>query len=374
MHSETSHLSDASDPDCPLPQSHGRLDQAHRLWHLALGAYPDADEFVLHLNNLVQGIRNVSFILQNEMKEVIPDPKTWYSEWQRRMKSDRMMTWLNDSRVQVVHRGDLEADSTVRISVLADWHGDHPIAEFDMPPFVSPDAIAASLATVDVPEQVRREGILSVERRWVEQGLPDMEVLDVIAHCYGFLRTLLADAHRQAGFVMSTMEIGEDVSREWNTTHLGGRLPCMLASADLRTARLVLSTGELITPGMREVFFGPTSADDTYARYGFDHVPTDLTRHDGDPFLQQAEFFAETAKQMLVVDKRHSTFAFLPTQQGEMRIVGIEAQDQAEKYPGHRAARQGDTSGGRGPPHLHHRGLGGRGDDGRARATSIHLG
>jgi hypothetical protein len=52
--------------DCPLPNTHQRLGQAHILWHQASENYQDVDVFLTNVNSLVQELRNISFILQTE--------------------------------------------------------------------------------------------------------------------------------------------------------------------------------------------------------------------------------------------------------------------------------------------------------------------
>ena len=55
-----------SEKSCPLPVTHTRLHQAHELWHRAADAYPDPEDFVLNLNQLLVTLRQVTFMLQTE--------------------------------------------------------------------------------------------------------------------------------------------------------------------------------------------------------------------------------------------------------------------------------------------------------------------
>src|SRR4051794_14608956 len=99
---------------CPMPSTHTRLKQAHELWHRALAAYADVDEFALHLNQLIVTLRQVTFMVQNH-KERIPDFDEWYGAWQKRMGADPIMKWMRDARTQVEHVGDLDVASTARV-------------------------------------------------------------------------------------------------------------------------------------------------------------------------------------------------------------------------------------------------------------------
>lgn len=89
----------------PIPNAHGRLSQAHRLWHQAADEYNDAEGFRTNLNSLIEALRNVTFVLQNE-KAKIPQFDEWYSSWQARLKADKIMSWLHEARTTIVHKSD----------------------------------------------------------------------------------------------------------------------------------------------------------------------------------------------------------------------------------------------------------------------------
>lgn len=337
-----SHGEKEPEDGCPLPQTHGRLHQAHRLFHLLERAYPSADEFVLQLNAAVEGFRNVTFILQNEMGAVIPDSGAWYEVWRERMRTDPVMKWLQDARTQVVHKGDLDTHSTARVSLRASWYGAHPIVEFDAPPFVPPEYIAHELAEgMNLSDELVKEGVLEVERRWVEDGLPEYELLDAFAHCYGVLSRLLADAHERCGSSMLTVH-GEEEPRVVPVEHLGHRLPCMVVTRDLRTALLHLGTGELLTPHGESIGVQPDPDVDHEARERYD-LKSVLEQHRMEPderaglsrddaFLKQAAMFAGIGKKMLVADKHHVTLAWLYTPDGKGKSIQMAPADQQEKY------------------------------------------
>jgi hypothetical protein len=87
---------DAGRP-CPIPKTHARLQEAHRLWHQALDLYADSEGFRANLNACIQALRNVTFVLQKEHSS-IPNFETWYAGWRERMKSDSIMRWLDCER------------------------------------------------------------------------------------------------------------------------------------------------------------------------------------------------------------------------------------------------------------------------------------
>jgi hypothetical protein len=80
------------------------------------------------------------------------------------MKADPLMRWLVDARNQIVKRGDLETRSTARALIR------------------SYGAIALT------------------ESRRLTKDLPDRELLEARAHCYGILSVIVAEAHERASF------------------------------------------------------------------------------------------------------------------------------------------------------------------------------
>ena len=72
---------------CPIPVTHGRLDQAHILWHDTAKHYCDPHTFRTYLNATIQVLRNVTFALQSEKRNV-PNFDAWYETWQQRLRDD----------------------------------------------------------------------------------------------------------------------------------------------------------------------------------------------------------------------------------------------------------------------------------------------
>ena len=67
--------------DCPILQVHTRLNQAFSMFSEVGSRYQKPDAFTVTLNDLIQALRNVTFILQAE-KSKIPDFDKWYPPYQ----------------------------------------------------------------------------------------------------------------------------------------------------------------------------------------------------------------------------------------------------------------------------------------------------
>lgn len=316
-----------SDSDaCPIPNAHRRLEEAHRLWHRAAEAYEDPEEFRTQLNALIQALRNVTFVLQKEHRGV-PDFDAWYERWQEVMKEDAVLRWLIQARNIIVKEGDLKTHSTATAAIQASW--DVPQSRtFEVPPLVPTLAIAAKvLSEQDIPGDVRKQGILTVERRWVASDLPEWELLDALAHCYGMLWLLIKDAHRQAGRSMHTLDLTGNEPEVIRLATSDGRPPCMIASETLRTVRVHLGTNEVFGGGFVERRVG--LSEEERERYGRFALPPPLGSVDP---LEWVPTYMEHAKRVLQLDKYHSQMAFLFGPKGPFRSFGGMPQDQQDKY------------------------------------------
>lgn len=316
-----------------MPSAHTRLRQAHELWHRTANAYPDPDEFVLNLNQFLTTLRQVSFLLQKQ-KDAIPGFGPWYDGWRTRMAADPLMVWLRDARNHVEKAGDLELASTARVAIVASWL-DGPYSEFEVSPMLSPQEMAGSFPAGELPEAIRKDGLLRVERRWVSKDLRDHELTEVCAHGYGVMATLLAEAHDRLGFRMQTFGGESHAGRHHRIKHLGGRLPCMVMTAEDRTAHLHLGSGLLISTEEAKISFDPERDRDWFDKrmeemtVGSDALQT----HPGEDPLDWGARWMSVARRTLAHDGYHLPHAFLFDRDREpLTFLALRFNDQAEKY------------------------------------------
>lgn len=304
---------------CPVPNAHGRLLQADRLWHQALNAYDDPEGFQANLNATIEALRNVTFVLQSE-QDLLPEFPAWYSKWRERLKQDRVARWLHDARTTVVHRSDLETNSTA----IATVHTNLPLASLTVPvpPFV-PTLLACQHLATTLPEPLRSDPadlIFAVERRWTVPDFPTDELLDLLARTHGHLSLLVQDAHQQAGLEYDTRE--HDLAK---SAGLDGVWPCMRETRPARTVRLHLASGRIIEPRIRAVP-SPISRDKALSRYG----PAPAFASSSDPFLF-AQSLIPRAKTVLSKDKHHARMIWLFSPTG-VHFSILDAKDRSEKF------------------------------------------
>ena len=90
----------------------------HEQWHAAERNYMEPERFSVHLNSLIQNLRNVTWLLQKQ-KAQLPDFDTWYPQWREFISNDRVMKWLVAARNRIVKEADLEllSRADVRVSI-----------------------------------------------------------------------------------------------------------------------------------------------------------------------------------------------------------------------------------------------------------------
>lgn len=312
---EAPHWSPSEDRDvvapsepCPVARTHTRLDQSHVLWHEALDAYTDPDVFVTRLNALVQALRSVTFVLQKELRHT-DGFENWYADWQRRMRSDPLMSWLVKARNAIEKQGDLDTHSIARAHVAGDWLPG-PVAEMAVDPTDTASHIARRLLVGALPDRVRREGVLVVERRWTVEDLDDQELLDALAFCFGVLSAIVADAHERAGAPLERCELADaDHHAAVLALQPRGRPPCMIASREARTSRRNLSDGAPVSVGIRSIKRPAASDLDAAAkRYG---LSGDDWIAVGSDIVEYVRDLHRIGRQMLLVDGHHDTIVWL---------------------------------------------------------------
>jgi len=182
---------------CPMPQTHGRLNEVFRLWHEAAEAYQEPDLFNMKLNAVIQAVRNVTFIMQSELSKH-PDFNGWYKKQREKLASEKFMVKLRDSRNYVVKQGDLKKKSIAKVRILT--HKNNPIlTEVVSPTLTLPDLLEHYKGSVQNPNP-HWDVVLEIERNWIVNNFPEKEILLIIRDAYILLYKIIEDWHVKQGF------------------------------------------------------------------------------------------------------------------------------------------------------------------------------
>jgi hypothetical protein len=227
---------------CPLAAVDRRLGDVNHFWHQAERAYFNPDEFRVSIQAAIQTARQVSFVLQKH-KAVIPDFDKWYGGWREKLAASPLMKWMVNARNRIEKQGDLEAHSFVSAEIVASHLDEGPKIQVPAKLSYAPLELVKSIPDSMLGDHVKRDGILRIRRRWIENTLPDFELLDAVATAYGQLAQLVYSAHVQMG-LLGPVTTNVDTDEQYLEDDRDGRLPCMIGHEDARTLDVWLANGQ----------------------------------------------------------------------------------------------------------------------------------
>ena len=169
-----------------------RWKQAFALWQEAQKNYFEPDAFCVSMQTCITQIRTISFILQAN-KDKIDSFDKWYAPWQYKMKNDRIMTWLKDSRNQIEKQGDLEKHSNIQLKIIASYFNNGPqtIIPSKKLLFEGINSILSSIKQIPIRKHFEENGILEIKRQWVANSFEDRELLSLLSYGLLFLLDMI---------------------------------------------------------------------------------------------------------------------------------------------------------------------------------------
>ncbi len=307
---------------CPLDAVDRRLGDVHRQWHEAERGYFEPERFRVSIQAAIQTMRTVTFIVQSN-KRLFNDFDAWYDVWQDKLRGDPLMRWMVDARNKIEKQGDLESHSFVRAEIVASYYEEGPREEVPAKLFQSPVEMLRSIPSEALRKHIFKDGILRIQRRWVETSLPDYELLDAVGIAYGRIAELVDDAHRELGLEQPRTIEGAKESR-------GGRLPCMIGHDINRSLNVWLATGQPMKLKQETVEIDKEQAEGVASKYGLDPREIFLSK-DPTPESMLNDLFA-TARKMFSVDGYAITTVFLLIGAKPVNISHLAVKEHGEKY------------------------------------------
>ncbi|WP_143136434.1 hypothetical protein [Streptomyces sp. ok210] len=167
-------------------------------------SYMEPDTFRMHLNSLIQGLRNVTFMVQKQKGELV-EYEDWYTRFVKEVAPKPLMRWAVRSRNRIVKESDLELLSEAKIRWVRNWAVKSE-RNFSFPPRMSlRDMLAVIFADPGNP----RAGVVTISRRWVDKALPDYELLHATREVFIELSRLLHAGHTAAGVTSCALDSRE---------------------------------------------------------------------------------------------------------------------------------------------------------------------
>lgn len=348
-------MADLEIVSCPVSNAHRRLETAHSFWHDALKNYGDPYEFERHLNSCLQEMRNFTFLLQKEISGN-SEAEIWYEGWQGKFRANVLIGWLNDARVEVVHLKNLSLKSTSRVRIVSTYdeasdevsraisgavdtsgHAKSSSLDFLVRPEDVPEEVFKEIISRGLPKSILQHATASIERTWIVDTLPDLELLSALSFCFGLFLQLMTEAHERFSDSIATCAISQTIVHPLHSLiheSLGNRPMCMVTSRLDRTQRISLLDGSVLLGEVEvPVVMTPDLERQIYERYG-SPINTEPINGTG-PIALIPHFLAQAKEYVRLGDQAELTAVLF---KGEvMQILGLVTHDQADK----RAIMQG---------------------------------
>ena len=307
---------------CKLASLHEKFNQAFILWKQTYDNYFNPDIFITNLNATIQALRNITFTLQNK-KSLFTDFDKWYKPWVEKLKTDKYMCWLNDSRIKIVHQDDFEVNSFATIRIF-NYHTTY-LADYSIPIEMPLHAIIGMLLYHKkiTPEQIRAENILEVTRRWSTPDYKKIDILYILLCTFPVFSNIIADAHKELG--LSIKEC--DYYIKENNQNFPETLIALIDTYCQEQTRCYslkdLHPMEIATVSKNITFEQCQTVANRYnkAQKIFEE------KHDSEIYKM-----IDVAKHVLSVDGYHSPMAFLTDSNNKKYMTALRFDTRADKY------------------------------------------
>ena len=317
---------------CPIAPAERRLRDAFHHWRQLEQDYFNPDRFRMALNSFLQEARNVTFILQKN-KAKVAGFDAWYSPWQEKMKADPILLWAVESRNRITKQGDLETESQCLVKFTSDWT-DELTHEFRANPIAPAPAIVAHVLQNVPREMLSEEGLICIERRWVDANLPSTEILQAASHILLMLSDLVRDAHVQ---ILSTACPDLQCELSPKLAHFRDTYPLELANVDDTRKVWVQATSREkikfdITSSVLSRKDIETFAEEARARYGLIESEKGI-QSDPTSLTSAIALFDQGSRKMLERDGRLYSFIHaMDANSRRMYHIALIMHSRAEKH------------------------------------------
>ncbi|MCG8509746.1 MAG: hypothetical protein MI741_11015 [Rhodospirillales bacterium] len=261
----------------------------------------------------------MTFVAQAQKRE-IPGFEDWYSPFQSSWQNDPIMVWAKNARNTIEKRGDLKTHSQVRASIIAGYMEGPETLWLPQALFSTPQAIFNSVPKKFLIPHVRENGTLLIERRWIDNELPDMEILEALAHVYCQLADMVVSLLEHVDESVPPV-VAETKPDAMGTLAMDRAVYLSMRDGSVRGFRYFKKSWEGANEELRRKL---------KSRYGeianWEHAKK------ADSFRGVAEAFFKTARRMLANDGFHRNFTFFLKGATVFQIIGTDHEDRASRY------------------------------------------
>lgn len=304
-----------------------RLGDVHRFWHQAERAYFDPDEFRVSIQAAIQTARQVTFVLQKH-KAAIPNFDEWYEGWQQNFTAIPLMKWMVEARNRIEKQDDLDAHSFVSAEIVASHLDEGPKIQVPAKLWAAPLELVKSIPNSMLGDHIKKDGVLRIRRRWIENTLPNVELLEAVATAYGQLAQLVYSAHKQMG-LLGPVTTNVDTGEQYPEVYRDGRLPCMIGHEDTRTLDVWLADGRPLEFEVIRQEINLAEVPNPKELYGLD--PARMFAESGKA-QDHARSLFDAARKMFEKDGYHVTMAILLRDGRPVDLRELRPMEHGHKY------------------------------------------
>jgi hypothetical protein len=236
----------------------------HEDIHRVVENYLDANEFRRFLNTALQDSRGVSFLVQKR-KSKWPDFDVWYTKWQDEARGNGIAKWAVDSRNRIVKEEDLRTLS----QAIVTYYGERLSEAEDVitvNPSTTVEEVLGAFTHLIEARPAGRKGWIRIRRRWVDDQLPDHELVSALREVYATVSNVVAAAHAASGVTDCN---APHFRRRCVTADVSPTLTCLGDGDPLPSAMIDAATGSLLDISYGRMEFNAEAAEVGRARYGF---------------------------------------------------------------------------------------------------------
>lgn len=304
-----------------------RLSEVNILLKQAVENYFNPEIFIANIKATIQAHRNVTFALQNEKSKFPIDFENWYKPWQDKMKKDKLMKWLNDTRVDIVHCKDFKAKSTAKVRV---YNYSNIFAEdIDIPIELEIDRTIKYLIRKNVisPKIVLLRSMVEIERVWVANDFESFDILSIIEYGFSFLCSIMRDAYKVFG--LSECEINEKVGKYLN---IENQLLCLTNVKKARKTSLSTEDFTLREYRETEVLTEKLDIKSLKKHYKVKDEFFSKNRNGENKLDKLFNSIIDSGKLIISKDKFHRPLAVILRNEEPIDMMNFELRDKSSKF------------------------------------------
>jgi hypothetical protein len=188
--------------NCPIPESSDKYREAHYFLDVMLAHYHDPQVFRWNLNGFLQALRNVTFVMQKELRHH-PGFEEWWAIQSKIMERDGILRRFKNGRNIIVKERSLRLKSKASVGVFR-WRRLKLAFDTDVDVNAnSVDLLEKAKGTVNelwIPEKYPEPGEeVGLQRMWIAPELGRIEVVRLCEKAWLRLGRIMENAHTFCG-------------------------------------------------------------------------------------------------------------------------------------------------------------------------------